>query len=143
MLWFCCWLIAIANYDQIAADPTDSLKPLRWSGNFWGPAATRARSVGQLPPLPESPETVRWQRWGRSVLRDGDVLFRLGDARTLRGMFPLSLFIAKATGSPFSHTAIVAVEEGVAVVYDCSSDGVQRKPFGLWMLDSFGAVGVK
>jgi hypothetical protein len=86
---------------------------------------------------------VRWRHWGRGVLQDGDVVFRLGDARAVRGMFPLSLFISKASGSPFSHTGVVAIEEGTTVVYDCSSAGVQRKPFEFWMLDSFGAVGVK
>ena len=58
-------------------------------------------------------------------------------------MFPLSRFIAKATGSPFSHTGIVAVEDGSPVVYDCSSAGVQRQPFEVWMLDCVGALGVK
>ena len=82
-------------------------------------------------------------RWGRSVLREGDIVFRLGDARALRGMFPLSRFIARATGSPFSHTGIVAVEDGSPVVYDCSSAGVQRQPFEVWMLDCVGALGVK
>src|SRR5262249_6467684 len=64
-------------------------------------------------------------------------------ARVLRGIFPLSRFIAQATGSPFSHTGIVAVEDGSPVVYDCSSAGVQRQPFEVWMLDCVGALGVK
>jgi hypothetical protein len=86
---------------------------------------------------------ARWSRWGRDVLREGDIVFRLGDARALRGTFPLSRFIAEATGSPFSHTGIVAVEDGSPVVYDCSSAGVQRQPFEVWMLDCVGAFGVK
>ena len=57
--------------------------------------------------------------------------------------FPLSRFIARATGSPFSHTGIVAIEDGSPVVYDCSSPGIQRQPFEIWMLDSLGALGVK
>jgi hypothetical protein len=85
----------------------------------------------------------RWGNWGRSVLRDGDIVFRLGDARALRGLFPLSQFIAKATGSPFSHTGIISVEQGSPVVYDRSSAGVQRQPFEVWMLDCVGALGVK
>jgi hypothetical protein len=59
------------------------------------------------------------------------------------GTFPLSRLIANATGSPFSHTGIVALEDGSPVVYDCSSDGVQRQPFEVWMLDCVGAMGVK
>ena len=86
---------------------------------------------------------TRWGGWGRRVLREGDIVFRLGDARALRGSFPLSGFIARATGSPFSHTGIVAVEAGSPVVYDCSSAGVQRQPFEVWMLDCVGALGVK
>jgi hypothetical protein len=58
-------------------------------------------------------------------------------------MFPLSRFIAGATGSPFSHTGIVAVEEGAAVVYDCTSIGVRRQPLEVWMLDCVGSWGVK
>ena len=58
-------------------------------------------------------------------------------------MVPLSRFIARATGSPFSHTGIVAIEDGSPVVYDCSSAGVQRQPFEVWMLDSLGPLGVK
>jgi hypothetical protein len=86
---------------------------------------------------------TQWRRWGRGALRDGDIVFRLGDARTLRGLFPLSRFIARATGSPFSHTGIVALEDGTPVVYDCSSAGVQRQPFEVWMLNCVGAMGVK
>ena len=80
---------------------------------------------------------------GPDLLREGDIVFRLGDARALRGTFPLSRFIASATGSRFSHTGIVAIENGSPVVYDCSSAGVQRQPFEVWMLDCVGAMGVK
>ncbi len=99
--------------------------------------------AGNLPPLPSNPGMARWHEWGRDVLRQGDIVFRRGDARVVRGMVPLSRFIARATGSPFSHTGIVAIEDGSPVVYDCSSPGVQRQPFEIWMLDSLGALGVK
>jgi hypothetical protein len=143
LVWFCCWVIALSNYDVGAAEATDWMKPATWAGNYWGPAATRSRSKGQLPALPTNPAMRRWRDWGRRTLRDGDIVFRLGDARTLRGIFPLSQFIAKATGSPFSHTGIAALEDGDPVVYDCSSSGVQRQPFEVWMLDCVGAMGVK
>jgi hypothetical protein len=136
-------MIALWNSDQGAKEATDWMKPAAYRGNFWGPAATRARSAGQLAPLPTIPAMAHWRRWGRGVLRDGDIVFRLGDARTLRGHFPLSMFIARATGSPFSHTGIVAIEDGIPVVYDCSSGGVQRQPFEVWMLDCVGSMGVK
>ena len=143
MLHFICWMIALATYEPGAAEATDWMKPPSWSGNYWGPAATRARSAGNLPPLQSNPEMGRWNRWGREVLRQGDIVFRLGDARVVRGMVPLSRFIARATGSPFSHTGVVAIEDGLPVVYDCSSAGVQRQPFEIWMLDSLGPLGVK
>jgi hypothetical protein len=143
MIWFYCLMVTLGRSEQGAAEATDWMKPPAWTGNFWGPAATRARATRQLPPLPTNPEMTRWKAWGRDVLRDGDIVFRLGDARALRGTFPLSRFIARATGSPFSHTGVVAVEDGWPVVYDCSSDGVQRQPFEVWMLDCIGPFGVR
>ena len=143
MLYLFCWMIALSTHDPGAAEATDWMKPADWSGNFWGPAAWRARQAGQLPPLPMHPAMARWQRWGRTNLRDGDIVFRLGDARAVRGFLPLSRFIARATGSPFSHTGIVAIENELPVVYDCSSAGIQRQPFEVWMLDCIGPMGVK
>jgi hypothetical protein len=77
-------MIALSTYEQGAAEATDWMKPSAWTGNFWGPAATHARAAGQLPPLPMNPAMARWRRWGRSGLREGDIIFRLGDSRTLR-----------------------------------------------------------
>ena len=114
MPYFIAWIIALSTNGQWVGEPTDWMKPPNWSGNFWGPAATRARGTGQLPPLPMNPAMTRWRDWGRGLLREGDIVFRMGDARALRGMFPLSFFIAKATGSAFSHTGIVAIEDGSA-----------------------------
>jgi Permuted papain-like amidase enzyme, YaeF/YiiX, C92 family len=143
VIWFCCWVLALSTSGEGAAEATDRMKPPTWTGNYWGPATTRARATGQLPPLPTNAATDGWRTWGRSVLRDGDIVFRLGDARALRGSLPLSRFIAQATASPFSHTGIVAVEDHSPVVYDCSSEGVQRQPFEVWMLDCIGPFGVK
>jgi hypothetical protein len=143
MAWFCFWVIAIWNAEQGAREATDWMAPAGWTGNFWGPDAARARLAGELPLLPANELMAKWAGWGRSVLRDGDIVFRRGDARIARGLFPLSLFISRATGSPFSHTGIVALEDGAAVVYDCTSAGVRRQPFEIWMLDTVGAWGVK
>jgi hypothetical protein len=143
MAWFCFWMIALWNSEQGAREATDWMVPAGWTGNFWGPDATRARLAGQLPPLPNNAAMTRWSQLGRSILRDGDIVFRLGDARIARGSFPLSRFIARATGSPFSHTGIVALEDGAPVVYDCSWVGVRRQPFEVWMLDCVGSWGVK
>jgi hypothetical protein len=143
VLYLIAWMIALATSERGNGEPTDWMQPPGFSGNFWGPAAWDARLKGQLPPLPSNTKMVRWQRWGREVLRDGDIVFRLGDARVVRGFVPLSRFIARATGSPFSHTGTVSIEDGSPVDYDCSSMGVQRQPFEIWMLDSVGVLGVK
>jgi Permuted papain-like amidase enzyme, YaeF/YiiX, C92 family len=143
VLYFIAWMVALARYDLGSSEATDWIKPPTWSGNYWGPAATSARMAGNLPPLPSNRGMARWHEWGRELLRQGDIVFRLGDARVVRGMVPLSRFIARATGSPFSHTGIVAIEDGSPVVYDCSSPGIQRQPFEVWMLDSLGPLGVK
>jgi hypothetical protein len=143
MAWFCFWMIALCNSEQTTGEATCWMKPARWTGNYWGPEATRARLTGELPPLPTNPMLAQWGQWGRRVLRDGDIVFRLGDARIVGGMFPLSWFIARSSGSRFSHTGIVAIEDGNPVVYDCSSEGVRRQPFEVWMLDCVRALGVK
>ena len=108
---------------------------------YLGTSGDPPRSAGDLPPLPSNPEMARRQRWGRELLRQGDIVSRLGDARVVRGMVPLSRFIARATGRPFSHTGVVAIEDGSPVVYDCSAAGVRRQPFEVWMLDSVEAWG--
>ena len=64
MLHIVCWVIALAMYEPGAAEATDWMKPPSWSGNYCGPAATRARSTGNLPPLQSNPEMSRWNRWG-------------------------------------------------------------------------------
>lgn len=143
MLWFAAWMIALSTYQRGAAEATDGMMPPGWSGNPWGPVATEARRNGTLPPIPTSRMMSQWDEWGRAMLRDGDIVFRLGDARTLLGFLPLSRFIAHASGSAFSHTGIISIEDGWPVVYDCSSSGIQRQPFGVWMLDSIGSFGVK
>ncbi len=143
MMWLYCLMVAVGTAEKDAAEATDWMKPATWQGNFWGPAATRARETGALPALPTNTVMTHWATWGKKLLRDGDIVFRLDDAKALGGTFPLSQFIATATGSRFSHTGIVAVESGSPVVYDCSSAGVQRQPFEVWMLDCVGAIGVK
>ena len=77
------------------------------------------------------------------MLHDGDIVFRMGDARTLSDLFPFSRFLAGASGSRFSHTGIVAIEDGAPVVYDCTKPSVGRIPFAVWVSDNIGAFGVK
>ena len=84
---------------------------------------------GRFPPIVMTPQMKQWDDWGKAVLRDGDILFRRGDAKLLFGHFPFSRFLAAVSNSRFSHTGIVAIENGEPVVYDTTKAGVRRQPF--------------
>jgi hypothetical protein len=142
-MWTFVWCVTILFGGHDGKEATDRLIPPGWQGNPWGPEATLAREAGKIPPIKMSPYMKQWDTWGKAVLRDGDVLFRRADARVLFGRFPFSRFTANVSGSPFSHTAIVAIEKGQPVVYDTTKAGVRRQPFAVWMLDNVGAFGVK
>jgi hypothetical protein len=137
------WLVASFYFGHDNLEGTDRLKPPGWKGNAWGPEATEARATGKIPPITLTPSMKQWQAWGKKVLRGGDLVFRRGDAKILRGHFPMSRFIANVSGSVFSHTGVVSIEDGEPVVYDTTSLGVRRQPFYIWMLDSVGEFGVK
>src|SRR5262249_8644695 len=141
-MWTIIWAISVV-FQGDGKEPTDRLAPDWWQGNAWGPAATRARTQGLIPPIALTPQMKQWDRWSKVVLRDGDVLFRRADARLLFGHFPFSRFLANVTGSPFSHTAIAAIENGEVVVYDTTKFSARRQPFAVWMLDNVGPFGVK
>ena len=55
MAWFFCWMIALSAHERGGAEATDRMTPAGWAGNPWGPAATRARLTGELPPIPMTP----------------------------------------------------------------------------------------
>lgn len=143
MLRFVNFLLILAIRGGDGKEPTDRLIPPGWQGNPWGPAASEARETGALPLVEITPAMRQWDQWGRAVLREGDIVFRRGDARILFGYFPFSRFTANVSGSPYSHTGIVALEEGKQVVYDMTKDGVRRQPFCVWVLDNVGPIGVK
>src|SRR5262249_4131082 len=96
LLWC---LLTFYGHGHDGMEPTDRLIPAGWQGNPWGPAANLARKEGKLPPLKDTPLMAQWDQWGHKVLRDGDILFRRGDARILGGWFPFSRFIANISGS--------------------------------------------
>jgi hypothetical protein len=143
MLTLLYWITIISAHAQEVRQPSDRFVPTGWQGNPWGPAAARARAEGGLPEIAMSPAMKQWDEWGRAVLRDGDVVFRMGDSRTFWGLFPFSRFLADASGSPYSHAGIVAIENGSLVVYDCTKSGVRQQPLSVWTLDNFGSFGVK
>src|SRR5262245_47230738 len=93
------WLILLGIHTQDVRDLSDRFAPRGWQGNPWGPAVTRARAEGRLPAIVMTPAMMKWDQWGRAVLRDGDIVFRMGDSRTLAGLFPFSRFLAGASGS--------------------------------------------
>lgn len=126
-----------------AGDVTGKMVPRWWHGNPWGPEAEAARRCGRLPAIPYSPPMCVWDAWGRTFLRDGDVLFRMGDARAACGLFRFSKISAEMAGSDFSHTGIVAWEEGAPFVYDTTKTGARRQPFPIWVLDADGPLAVK
>ncbi len=122
---------------------TDRLVPRGWKGNPWGPAANAARARGELPTIPQNPDMAAWDDWSRRNLRDGDILLRMGDARAAWGLFPFSRFSAAVADSKYSHSGIVAIEDGQPFVYDTTTTGPQRHPLPVWMLDARGHVAVK
>lgn len=141
-MWTFVWCVTVL-YNNDGKEPTDRLIPHGWHGNPWGPSATRARETGVIAPIAMTPAMKQWEHWGKSVLLDGDIVFRRADARVLFGRFPFSRFIANVSGSQYSHTGIIAIEKGEPVVYDTTKAGVRRQPFGVWMLDNAGPFGVK
>ena len=107
------WVLSLLLNPPREAELSERMALPGWQGNFWGPEATKARHEGRMPPNLATPHMARWDQWGRKVLRDGDILFRLGDARLAHGYFKISQFLAKASNSKFSHTGIVAMKRKV------------------------------
>jgi hypothetical protein len=137
------WFLSLVLFPPEEQEMSERLAPPGFEGNYWGPEATEARVEGKLPPIPMTPHMARWDRWGRQVLRDGDIVFRMGDARLLHGYFPMSRFLANCSNSRFSHTGIIAIEKDGPVVYDVTRPAVARQPFCVWVLDNVGCIGVK
>jgi hypothetical protein len=143
MIRILAWALALYINAPEEREMSERLVPPGWQGNYYGPEATEARHEGRIPPIVMTPHMARWDRWGRQVLRDGDIVFRRGDARLLHGYFPMSRFLANCSNSPFSHTGVVAIERDGPVVYDTTRTGVARQPFCVWALDNVGWIGVK
>ncbi len=137
------WILALLLNPPQEAEMSERIAPVGFQGNYYGPEATKARQEGRMPPIVVTPHMARWERWGHHVLRTGDIVFRMGDARLAHGYFHISRFIAKCSNSEFSHTGIVSIEDGELVVYDTTRTGVARQPFGVWILDNVGQIGVK
>jgi hypothetical protein len=137
------WFLSLVLFPPEEREMSERLAPPGFEGNYWGPEATQARDQGTLPPIVMTPHMARWDRWGRQVLREGDIVFRMGDARLLHGYFPFSRFLANCSNSRFSHTGIIAIEKEGPVVYDTTRPAAARQPFCVWVLDNVGCIGVK
>ncbi|AGA29858.1 Orthopoxvirus protein of unknown function (DUF830) [Singulisphaera acidiphila DSM 18658] len=141
------WVLACALLSQAGCsstgDLTSQMVPHSWRGNPWGPDAETARHCRRLPTIPSNPPMCAWDAWGRANLRDGDIVFRMGDARLAFGLYPFSKISAEMAGSRYSHTGIVALENGEPVVYDTYKSGPRKQPFSIWVLDVAGAIAVK
>jgi hypothetical protein len=136
--------IALVLYPPEEREMSERMAPAQWQGrNYWGPEATRGRHQGTIPPIIATPHMARWHEWGKKVLRNGDIVFRLGDARVGGGYFRFSRWLSEVSNSPFSHTGIVALELEGPVVYDISRTSVNRQPFCVWVLDNVGSIGVR
>ncbi len=137
------WFVSLVLFHPEERELSERLAPPGFEGNYWGPQATTARDLGNLPPIVMTPHMARWDRWGRQVLRDGDIVFRMGDARLLHGYFPFSRYLANCSNSQFSHTGIIAIEKEIPIVYDTTRPAAARVPFCVWVLDNVGCIGVK
>lgn len=126
-----------------AGETTDHMVPRWYKGNAWGPKANADREAGVLPTIPNNPEMTAWAAWGRANLREGDIVLRMGDARAAMGLLPFSKISAAIAGSRFSHSGIVAFEDGEPVVYDTTTTGPQLQPFPVWLLDTRGSLAIK
>ena len=107
-----------------------------------GPPPIRTGATARCPRFPYPPDD-RLAELGQANAQSGDIVFRRGDARVLFGYFRFSQFVASADNSAFSHTGVIAIENGEPVVYDTTKAGVACQPFGVWILDNVGALGVK
>lgn len=126
-----------------AGEYTDTLAPIWWRGNLWGPEANAARAEGRLPEIPDNPDMAAWEEFARDHLRTGDVLFREADARVAFRLFPFSKVAGAMADCCYQHTGIFAWEDGEPVVYDTSIAGARRQRFGVWVLDNVGHLGIK
>ena len=83
---------------------------------------------------PDSTLSRQWNEWGIRHLRDGDVIFILGQSRLVMGLINFSEFSSDIAASRFSHVGIVSIEDQQPYVYDIVSHGPRRKELG-WYLD--------
>ena len=135
------WLVCLVVFHPEEREMSERLVPPGFVGNYWGPEATTARDDGKLPHTHrQTPHMARWDRWGRLMLRDGDIVFRRGDARLLHGYCPTSRFLANCSNSSFSHTGILAIEKDGPVVYDTTGPAVARQPLCVRVLDNVGSI---
>lgn len=82
--------------------------------------------------LAKAHEAAGWTQFAEERLQDGDVLFRLGRART-HLIMNFSKVTAIATRSRYSHTAVFRWHDGVPEVIDITDSGLRIQQFAVWM----------
>lgn len=102
-----------------------------------------------LSPVPEDMDS-RLQQVRQIVpalsknLKEGDIIFRLGETQLLGGALNFSKLVADATESNFSHAVLVyrIVEDGV-VLADITPTGIARRYISDWYMDGTTNIVVK
>ena len=143
MLWFACWMLALSTYERGAAEPTDWMIPPGWMGIRGGRPRPRLGLTAQLPPIPMTRMMAKWDQWGR-----GCPARRRHCVPAWRCQDNVWFFAAFAVhrsrhGQPIFAYGNRCDRGWLPVVYDCSTFGIQRQPFAVWMVDSIGSFGVK
>lgn len=72
----------------------------------------------------------KWNAWAASHLTSGDIVFVEADSRWFFGTIHFSQFVRTACESPYSHVALVSIEDGTAQLYHMISPGVRKTSFG-------------
>jgi hypothetical protein len=119
----------------IPATPSLTTVPESWREQRpFGPKANAARRRGELQPLFLPPQAEEWEAFARAHIREGDILFRLGRSRTVRGLLT-SHVLADVCDSRFCHDGLAHWEGDTLWVYDAEGQGVRKIPFVFWMMD--------
>jgi hypothetical protein len=128
------WVLLLCGC-TLPATPSATTVPDAWREcRPFGPRANAARNRGELRPLYVPPQAEIWETFARAHIQDGDVLFRLGRSRTVRG-YLTSYVLADVCDSRFCHDGLAQWEGDTLWVYDAESQGVRKIPFVFWMMD--------
>ena len=84
---------------------------------------------------------VRWDRWGRTVLRDGDIVFRLGDYFGNTVNIASRIASMAASGEILMTEPVARAAEGAGITVETAGVRVARgvqEPVALWRMVTKG-----